>query len=278
MGRGYLEFEYPFKSCRHFGGEEDNQGRGGYRGERERNSKGDVRSSLVLITTLLILSNSELRTSLTELNTLSNDQTSRLDITYYSVLEKLAFLQSSLASLKEIASATKNVTADFNDGTEELVEEVTEQVEGFDNFSSQERRIADLTTRVQTGRGKIKSLSERVEVIRNKVEGYERKEGEWQDKTRRRLRVMWVFVSVVSVVLVGLVLFRYTPAKSFGPGVVHGVGKEGLRVGGGGLANETWSLKREVGVGREGVAERLKRSQDERNGEGDDKLRVFDEL
>ena len=133
---------------------------------------------------------------------------------------------------------------------------------------------------MQTGRAKIATLNDRVDVVRRKVEGYEFAEGEWQDKTRKRLRVMWIVMSVITVVVIGLVLFRYTPAKSFGPGVVHGVGKEGLRVGGGVVGNETWSLKREVGVGREGVAEKLRRSQGERSGdgEGDEKLRVFDEL
>lgn len=211
------------------------------------------------------------------LNTLSNETTRRLDITYYTILEKLSFLQSSIASLKEVATLTQDINTDFQAESEELVQEMNEQLEGFSNFESQERRIKDLADRVQTGRETIQSLGQRVDVIKKKVEGYERAEGEWQDKTRRRLRVMWIVMSVIAAIVIGLVLFRYTPAKTYGPGVIHGLNATGLRIPGmdGVIGNESWSLRREKDG--EGVLERLRKKQGERV-EEDPRLRVFDEL
>ena len=142
---------------------------------------------------------------------------------------------------------------------------------------------------MQTGRAKIATLNDRVDVVRRKVEGYEFAEGEWQDKTRKRLRVMWIVMSVITVVVIGLVLFRYTPAKSFGPGAVHGIDASELRARmmgeEGANGNDSWSLRRDGEMAREkgeGMLERLKRTQNEngeRDGGGvDERLRVFDEL
>ena len=223
---------------------------------------------------------SELRSSLTSLNALSNDQSSKLDITYYSILEKLSFLRSSLASLKEVASATRRVNTDFQSESHELASESAEQIDAFSNFSSQETRIKDLAERVKTGRSTINSLGERVDVIRRKVEGYERAEGAWQEKTRKRLRVMWIVMSVVAAVMIGLVFFRYTPAKTFGPGVIHGFNGTELRIPGvdGTMGNDSvWSLKRETKKDGEGVLDRLKKTQGERV-ENDPRLRALDEL
>jgi hypothetical protein len=220
--------------------------------------------------------NRELRNSLINLNTLSNTTTCRLDNTYYSVLEKLSMLQSSISSLKELASLTRALNTDFQIESADLVRQISGQLEGFQEFKSQETRIQSLQERVQKGRAKIKTLGGRVDVIKGRVEGWERAEVEWQDKTRRRLKALWIVMSVVAAIVVSLVVFRYTPARTHGPGVIKGLNISDLA----GripnfeeMGNETWTLRRET----EGVLEGLRRRQGEVL-EEDPRLRVFDEL
>ncbi|KAG4427033.1 hypothetical protein IFR05_017484, partial [Cadophora sp. M221] len=149
-----------------------------------------------------ILRATELRNALNNLNTHSNLTTRRLDTTYYSVLEKLTTLQSTITSLKELAHLTRGLTEQFETEAQEVVDDVTGQVNGFDRFRDQEVRIKGLTKRVDVGRERIKTLAGRVEIVRDRVEGWEVAEGEWQEKTRKRLRILWVGMSFV----VGIVM------------------------------------------------------------------------
>lgn len=156
----------------------------------------------------------ELRNAIMGLNKLSNDITRRLDNTYYSVLEKLSMLQSHIMSMKELASMTKQLNEDFKTESEEVLNDVEIQIEGFKGFEDQQKRIEELQERVMAGRERIKTLGDRVDVVRERVEGWEKAEGEWQEKTRKRLRILWILMAVVAAVLVALMGFRYTPART----------------------------------------------------------------
>jgi len=230
----------------------------------------------------------ELRNALNTLNTHSNSTTRRLDTTYYSVLEKLSTLQSTIASLKELAHLTRGLTEQFSTEAQEVVDDVTGQLDGFDGFTEQEEKIKALQERVESGRARIKELGGRVEVVRERVEGWEVAEGEWQDKTRRRLRVLWVGMSFIVGIVVVLMAVQYTPARdlkvmgntSEGAKGLNTTGllgvipdMQGLREG-----SEDWSLARR-GMG-EKVLEKLRQVErgGDRDGEEDPRLRVFDEL
>ncbi|KAH7398019.1 hypothetical protein BKA64DRAFT_673360 [Cadophora sp. MPI-SDFR-AT-0126] len=232
---------------------------------------------------------SELRNALNTLNTHSNSTTRRLDTTYYSVLEKLSTLQSTITSLKELAHLTRGLTEEFSTEAQEVVDDVTGQLDGFDGFREQEERLKALQERVGTGRARIKELGERVEVVRERVEGWEVAEGEWQDKTRRRLRVLWVGMSLVAGIIVVLMAVQYTPAREL---KVMGNSSEGVKGSNAtGLlgvipdiagvreeGSEEWTLA-STGMG-EKVMEKLREGERGRdgNGEEDPRLRVFDEL
>lgn len=99
----------------------------------------------------------ELRNALMGLNTLSNNTTRKLDNAYYSVLEKLGVLQSTISSLKELATMTRQLNDEFKIESEELVRDVTSQLESFEQFTSQETRIVELAARVKAGRERIKT-------------------------------------------------------------------------------------------------------------------------
>jgi hypothetical protein len=223
-----------------------------------------------------ILIDSELRSALLGLNTLSNNTTRRLDNTYYSVLEKLSTLQNTIASLKELANMTRKLNDDFKVESEEIVTDITTQLSQFENFDAQQQRIEALASRVQAGRERIKTLGSRVDVVQNRVMGWELSEKEWKDKTRKRLRIMWTVMFVFLFIFVGMMIFQYSPAKTQGPSPFKGMNTSGLL----GkvpdinlLESETWNLKRKT----EDRLEELRNAGQDRL-EEDPRLRIFDEL
>ncbi|TVY24594.1 hypothetical protein LHYA1_G006425 [Lachnellula hyalina] len=227
------------------------------------------------LTDICTCGNSELRNALMSLNTLSDNTTRRLDNTYYSVLEKLSVLQNTIISLKELAGMTKALNSEFKTESEEIVSDISSHINAFEGFESQESRIAGLQARIVQGREKITVLGGRVDVVRERVEGWERAEFAWQEKTRKRLRFLWIVMSVVAVLVLALVVLRYTPAKTQGPGVIKGVNmteleKKVAEIGGG-----VFNLPRGVATG--GKLKGLQDGDEEDLGD-DPRLRLLDEL
>jgi hypothetical protein len=225
-----------------------------------------------------VLQATELRNMLNNLNTLSNNTTRRLDNTYYSVLEKLSTLQSTITSLKELATMTRGLNEEFKQEAEAVVVEVQTSVDGYEGFGEQGKRIEGLADRVRKGREKIKTLGERVEVVREQVDGWEKAEGEWRERTRKRLKVLWMVIAVCGFVILGLLAFQYALARTQGPAVIKGMTArefgealpdlEKIR-------NETWTLKRST----EDALEKMKaKSREKEEQEEDPRLRIFDEL
>jgi len=228
----------------------------------------------------------ELRSALLGLNELSNNTTRRLDNSYYSVLEKLSALQSTIASFKELATVTKQLNEDFVRESEEVVRDAEIQLNGLGGFEEQQRTIERLEKRVSKGREKIKVLRGRVDLIRDRVEGWERAEGEWQEKTRKRLRAMWIIMSVCAGIFVAIAIFQYTPSRMPDPGEMEGLNASSIvatipRVDH--IRNETWSLKKSTVEALE-IMQRKRREQElEKEQElqelvDDPRLRLFDEL
>ena len=83
----------------------------------------------------------ELRNAILGLNALSNNATRRLDNTYYGVLEKHSVLQSTITSMKELASMTKQLNEKFKTESEEVTRDVEIQLDGFAGFEDQKKRI-----------------------------------------------------------------------------------------------------------------------------------------
>jgi len=172
---------------------------------------------------------------------------------------------------------TKELNEEFKSESEEIVGDIRIQLDGFEGFEKQEKKIAGLQARIVQGRDKIKVLGGRVDVVRKRVEGWEKAEFEWQKKTRKRLRMLWTVMSICAVIVVTLVVFQYTPAKTQGPGVIMGMNaseqlKEKIPTMEE-TENETFNLRRKTGDALKGLQER------DEEGLGDDpRLRLFDEL
>ncbi|KAL3427620.1 hypothetical protein PVAG01_01129 [Phlyctema vagabunda] len=220
----------------------------------------------------------ELRNMLMNLNDVSNTTTRRLDTTYYAVLEKLSALQNTIQNLKELSLMARRLDEDFQTESADLIKDVNTQLDSLNNFNEQHRSIEDLDTRVTKGRAKIKTLAERVDIVRKRVEGWERGEVAWQERTRKRLRLLWIIMSIIATILIVLIVFQYTPARTQGPGVMHGFNSSMLagRVPSvEQLQDEAWNLKRSTADGLETLRNKI---QEDQPLEDDPRLRLFDEL
>ncbi|OTA82811.1 hypothetical protein M434DRAFT_84437 [Hypoxylon sp. CO27-5] len=155
-----------------------------------------------------------LRKSLMELSAASTTTTRRLDETYYAVLEKLSMLQNTVVALKELADMSQELNENFKAESKALVSELEQQADSFGQFDDQQKRIEELQGRIHAGRGKVEALSQRVDIVRERIEDWERADMEWQERTRRRLKIIWIITSVVIFSLILLFVgSQYTPSS-----------------------------------------------------------------
>ncbi|KAI9889145.1 MAG: hypothetical protein M1814_005736 [Vezdaea aestivalis] len=145
--------------------------------------------------------------SLLELATTAASASRSIDGTYYAVLEKASILRSTVSSLQELSTRTYTLHHDFKDDADELVRDVTDQIDTVSATEDSQARIDELEQRIQAGRTKVIALGQRLEAVRQNVEHWEQQEQEWQAKTSRRLRMLWggaltcVFVFVALLVV-----------------------------------------------------------------------------
>ncbi|KAI9759162.1 MAG: hypothetical protein M4579_002535 [Chaenotheca gracillima] len=156
---------------------------------------------------------SELKSSLAHLNEVSNQSTRRLDDTYYSILEKLSTLHSTIASLQELSQLNKRLLENVEVEGEEIRSGFQQEIDGFGSFEAQQARIKGLQDRMHQGKEKVGILGRRLEKVRNKVGQWERNETEWQARTSRRLRILWGFLSIVILLFAALLVFQYLPTS-----------------------------------------------------------------
>ncbi|KAI0176229.1 hypothetical protein GGR52DRAFT_540082 [Hypoxylon sp. FL1284] len=219
-----------------------------------------------------------LRKSLVELGTFSTETTRRLDDTYYAILEKLNMLQGTITDLKELAGMSQELDESFKTESQELVDELEQQVESFGQLDDQEKRILELRGRIHAGRDKVDTLSKRVDVVRDRIEGWERADMEWQERTRKRLKIIWVIMSVIVFSLVLLFIgAQYAPSSDDISALAGlAMGKEGGQPDLGGI---TGNRSETVASMMDGVREAISSSRGRGDRPAEDNvLRAFDEL
>lgn len=160
---------------------------------------------------LILWSFRGLKQSLVELHTFSTTATRRLDETYYAVLEKTSALQNTVTALKDLAEASKEIYQTFEKETGGLEKDINNQIDSLGTFKDQESKIGSLQDRIHSGRKRIQALSGRVDAVRNRVEAWERADHEWQERTRKRLKVIWtVMLTLILVIVLLFVGFNYS--------------------------------------------------------------------
>lgn len=148
---------------------------------------------------------SGLKESLVNLHDFAADSAKSLDETYYSVLEKMDALQSTIAALKDLADTSHDIYGTFEKDSRDLEHEIVSQIGTLGRFEDQQSKIESLQSRIEGGRERIGILSQRVEVVRERVEGWEEADREWQEKTRKKMKLIWS--TTMLIVLALLLLF-----------------------------------------------------------------------
>ncbi|KAM0434565.1 hypothetical protein ACHAPT_003661 [Fusarium lateritium] len=214
-----------------------------------------------------------LKQSLVELGTFSTSTARRLDETYYAVLEKMSTLQSTVSVLKELAEESQSIHNNFEKDAREIENDITAQIASMGQFKEHQDNIESLQARIQDGRARIRALSDRVDIVRERVELWERLDKESQDKTRLRLRAIMICMSVIMLTM--LVLFFGAQYLSPNGDIVSNEGPETLHI-----AESIVESRKEAGHtvlpsnAHEGEEAHLRR----RHGDGGEMLRAFDEL
>ncbi|KAI0863348.1 hypothetical protein F4860DRAFT_83186 [Xylaria cubensis] len=147
-----------------------------------------------------------LKKLLVELNAFSNATIARLEETYSSVLQRLGSLNSTIVLMKELAAMSQGINERFTSESRALVGEIESQLSIYDQSADQKKRIQDLQARIHAGRDKVQALSMRVDAVRERIEGWEKADKEWQERTRRRLKVTWIIISLGVFILMCLLL------------------------------------------------------------------------
>lgn len=211
-----------------------------------------------------------------DLGKFSTTTTRRLDDTYYAVLEKLGMLQSTIAAFKELADNSQELNEVFKTESREVAAEVESQLDAFGQFDDQQQRIEDLQGRIQTGREKVQALSERVGVVQKRIEGWERADKEWQERTRKRLKVVWLIMSS----LVCIVALLFVSAK-YGLGSIDASSVSDLATGKNYGRPPLDDLSNNGSKSAEAMTDEVREELNKRRGDGsveDALLRAFDEL
>lgn len=115
-------------------------------------------------------------------------------------------MQSTVAALKELAEQSSQLNNSFSSEADELVTDVSAQLDAFEEFDDQQKRIESLQSRIQAGRELIRSLSERVDAVSERIESWGRADREWQEKTRKRLKAVWIVTSVIVFLVLSLLI------------------------------------------------------------------------
>lgn len=205
----------------------------------------------------------------------TNSTNARLDNTYYSILSKFSTLQHTIAGLQELCTNARELNNSFIHESENLTHEVDDQLAELSDYSLQQKRIEELQKRIAAGKEKVIKLSERVDVVRQRTTTWSRVEASWEEKTRRRIKLFWALSAAVLVVLLGAVIFQYTPARQgqLPANFTVPAGKEGIKEVVGQLVNESIERKGE----EKRVLDELRGGMDKELAD-DPRLRVFDEL
>jgi hypothetical protein len=147
-----------------------------------------------------------LKQSLEHLHTFSMSTTKRLDETHYSLLEKTSALRNTIAAMKDLAEMSRDIHGEFETSAQGLKDDVLKQLDAVGQFEQQESKVEALQGRIRSGRARMQSLSGRVDAVRERIEGWASADKAWQDKTRKRLKVIWLVVIALVLVAIAMML------------------------------------------------------------------------
>jgi septal ring factor EnvC (AmiA/AmiB activator) len=108
------------------------------------------------------------------------DTTRQLDHIFYSVLERISILKSTVGNMQDLFDHSTQLRLNFDQDAHALETEIQEQIDGFEGFNKQKTRIQSLESRVKKGKNKSDELTERLQSARERVLALENQEAEVQ--------------------------------------------------------------------------------------------------
>jgi predicted nucleic acid-binding Zn-ribbon protein len=151
----------------------------------------------------------ELRSHLDDLGQMSTDITRRLDYTYYSLLERIGSLVSTIHSFQSLATQSRALVDGFEKEAEHLDTDIKRRVAKFeDGFSEREVRVADLEQRGTKARTKAEQLGKRLESARIIVEDWQKRENDAVRARARMWKGTWFTVIGVLGIIMMLVVWK----------------------------------------------------------------------
>jgi hypothetical protein len=126
------------------------------------------------------LRNQEIHTVFQRISDVSTEAGSKLDQVYYSILEKMTLLKSTISGLQEVYDQARGLNTQFDGNSKALKKDIDEQVDQFEGFKEQAGQVTQLEERIRKSRLTMDVLSERLEKAREKVKTLETQEAEVQ--------------------------------------------------------------------------------------------------
>jgi hypothetical protein len=113
---------------------------------------------------------------------------------YYSILEKMANVQSTISTLQDLSDLTKKLCHGFEEDAIEIQREVQDQLDGFGGFNTQKSRIESLEWRLKSSQETTATLTDRLDAAHERLRVLEAQEAEVQATISRKLGQFYMFV------------------------------------------------------------------------------------
>jgi hypothetical protein len=131
------------------------------------------------------------------------ETTRKLDDIYYSILEKMSHVQSTISSLQDLSNLTKSLCHGFEEDAIEIQRDVQDQLDAFGGFNTQKSRIESLEWRLKTSKDTTGALTERLDAAHERLRALETQEAEVQATISSKLN---------KVILRSKTAYRYSPS------------------------------------------------------------------
>ena len=110
--------------------------------------------------------------------------TSQLDDSYYSLLEHVSFLQSSVEQLITLSRSIREASSEYDLQVDQLNMDLQGQLDTLGNFDLQGQRVHELENKLKRERATTEDLKNRLDLVRQKLRSREREDTENWKQTR----------------------------------------------------------------------------------------------
>lgn len=102
---------------------------------------------------------------------------------------------------------------DINNEAAGIEQDNRKLVTNFNGFEKQLHRIDEFQDRIDAGKEKLANLQERIGSVKQEIDAWDHKEGEWQARVTRRLRLLWAAMGILLfAVLLAVTIDEFRPA------------------------------------------------------------------